>query len=112
MGSLEDMLVVYMDEEKVGGKFLKEYNAQEIGDALDFCTIQIDEGFIKYIDLAELDDNPKVRFDQLFEVQSRWLGADLEKFFKQITHKELSFAQLSIKYCRRTTDKNQVYFVL
>ena len=95
--SYQEMLTTYMNE-SFGGEFLKEFTAEEIQTAIDFCSITVDGEFMKFVDVAKLDDNPKLRFDQLFELQSRWLGKDLEKFFKQITHKELSFAQLTIKY--------------
>lgn len=103
--SVKDLLVTFMDE-SIGGEFLKEFSEEEVVKELGFCSILMDGDYLKYIDVSLLDDNPKVRFDELFKIQSRWSEQDLEKFFEQIVHKELKLSQLTIKFCRRIKDKN------
>jgi hypothetical protein len=117
--SVQDLITTFMDE-SIGGEYLKpmfkselvekeqiysKSAVDEVKNCLKFCSLSMDS-YLKYIDVSLLDDNPKIRFDEVFRIKSRWSEEDLTKVFKQITHKELKLSALTIKYCRRITGKN------
>lgn len=125
--SVQDLLTTFMHE-SIGGEYLNpmsfekvetgektvqvysKSSVEEVKSCLQFCSLSMDDSskssYLKFIDISLLDDNPKIRFDQVFGIMSRWSEEDLTKVFKQITHKELKLSALTIKYCRRITGKN------
>jgi len=128
--SVQDLITTFMDE-SIGGEYSKpmfkselveeerldsagkktvvqiysKSAVEEVKNCLKFCSLSMDS-YLKFIDVSLLDDNPKIRFDEVFRIKSRWSEEDLTKVFKQITHKELKLSALTIKYCRRITGKN------
>lgn len=140
--SVQDLLTTFMHE-SIGGEYLKpifktesieevsldsagkktvvhvysKSSVEEVKNCLQFCSLSMDDGprssYLKFIDISLLDDNPKIRFDEVFGIKSRWSEEDLAKVFKQIIHKELKLSALTIKYCRRITGKSgKTLFVL
>jgi len=86
---------------------LFQYTAEQFLEALNPNTILVkDNKYLRFIPIEDLKENPKLRFDQLFEYAQKWTLDDLTKFFKPILTKQLSIAVLANKFCRRITERD------
>jgi len=117
--TIKDLMETFNGDELL--KFPREtLSANEIIEKLSFCTVLLDNNknndlmnkFLKIIEVEELSTIPKERFDQLFEIKTKYSSLELENFFKQLATKDQTFISMVQKFTRRITNDQGSYYVL